>query len=315
MRILVGLDGSPSALTAHGLVCSTPWSLRTQFLFVHAIDTPPPWAAAVPGGGWFQGGSGSRFQEARDALELLADQVRRLGHAVETRTVEGMPAAVLQEAAAEFAADLVIVGNRGRGPAASAFLGSTSAALVDHAPCPVLVARTGQVSRLLVATDGSPSAEAVPAILASWQAFLDLPIAVLNAAPAHATGTELLITPWAVPTAEAGDMAGQTEEMTRHHELVDRMVERLRSLGWRATGSVSVGDPAGRIVSGADEAGCDLIVTGSRGLGDLGRLLTGSVGHDVLLQSRVSVLVMRGNVPAKASHSTTPVRVSDTASV
>ena len=44
------------------------------------------------------------------------------------------------------------------------------------------------------------------------------------------------------------------------------------------------------------DLGADLIITGSRGLGDIRRLLTGSVAHDVLLHANVSVLVMRGVV-------------------
>ena len=44
----------------------------------------------------------------------------------------------------------------------------------------------------------------------------------------------------------------------------------------------------------------DLIVTGSRGLGDLQRMVSGSVAHDVLLHTGASVLVMRGQVHAAA---------------
>jgi nucleotide-binding universal stress UspA family protein len=38
-------------------------------------------------------------------------------------------------------AQLIVVGTRGRGELASTFLGSTSQAMVYHAPCPVLIAR------------------------------------------------------------------------------------------------------------------------------------------------------------------------------
>jgi nucleotide-binding universal stress UspA family protein len=39
-------------------------------------------------------------------------------------------------------------------------------------------------------------------------------------------------------------------------------------------------------------------VTGSRGIGTLRRLVSGSVSHDVLMHARSSVLVVRGGVPA-----------------
>ncbi len=38
-------------------------------------------------------------------------------------------------------ADLLVVGNRGRGNLAAALLGSTSAKVADEAPCPVVVVR------------------------------------------------------------------------------------------------------------------------------------------------------------------------------
>jgi nucleotide-binding universal stress UspA family protein len=46
---------------------------------------------------------------------------------------------VLLEAAQD--ADLLVVGNRGRGNITAALLGSTSAKVADEAPCPVVVVR------------------------------------------------------------------------------------------------------------------------------------------------------------------------------
>jgi nucleotide-binding universal stress UspA family protein len=83
------------------------------------------------------------------------------------------------------------------------------------------------------------------------------------------------------------------------------MVERLEASGGTARPVVRIGDAADEIVAGAREMGCDLIVTGSRGLGDMRRLLSGSVAHDVLLHSHCSVLVMRGHAPAPQKRAVT----------
>jgi nucleotide-binding universal stress UspA family protein len=56
--------------------------------------------------------------------------------------VQGWPAEVLL-AAAE-GADLLVLGNRGRGGFASALLGSVSQNCVHHATCPVLIIRAAK---------------------------------------------------------------------------------------------------------------------------------------------------------------------------
>jgi len=80
---------------------------------------------------------------SRAAGELVAAaQVREvLGEEndVVVNVIEGGPAAVLRAAAED--ADLLVVGNQGRGNLASALLGSTSAEVADSAPCPVVIVR------------------------------------------------------------------------------------------------------------------------------------------------------------------------------
>jgi nucleotide-binding universal stress UspA family protein len=307
MRIVVGLDGSASSMTAHELIANTSWPQGTEFLFVRAYDLGTRWAAAIPGGGWYD--DTSVRTEERDAwgeLDSLADPLRRQGHPVQIRNEEGPAATLLRDAASEFGADLLVVGSRGRGPAASAFLGSVSANLVDHAPCPVLVARQPCVTHVLVATDGSSSASTVPSLLMSWRAFSELPLDVVSVVPARGMGTELMVTPWAVPHLDDVSEQSRSDAIHQHQRYVDDLVEELERAGWKATGHVRTGDAADEILASARERRCDLIVTGSHGLGDLHRLIAGSVAHDVLLRSHCSVLVMRGRVPARVSR-TVPV--------
>ena len=76
------------------------------------------------------------------------------------------------------------------------------------------------------------------------------------------------------------------------HEVHDA-VEFARSRGADAYGSVLVGDPVESIVVLAQEMDVDLIVTGSRGLSRLKRILLGSVSTGILTEARCSVLVVK----------------------
>jgi hypothetical protein len=69
----------------------------------------------------------------------------------------------------------------------------------------------------------------------------------------------------------------------------------LQLAGVTAEAEVRQGDPADQIVRAARTFEADLVVTGSRGLGTLPRLLLGSVARKVLLHADASVLVMRSH--------------------
>lgn len=71
---------------------------------------------------------------------------------------------------------------------------------------------------------------------------------------------------------------------------------RIRGLfpTWSVTAEVCVGSPAWKIIERAEaDDGVDLVVVGSRGFGELKRLLFGSVAHRVITQATCSVRVGR----------------------
>ena len=200
----------------------------------------------------------------------------------------GRVADVLIDKANETFADLIVVGSRGLGPLTSAVLGSVSAHLVDHAPCPVLVARSPTITRMLLATDGSPSSRSIPRILAAWgSAFRGVPVEVFSVAPRDA-----FVTPWST----SGDE--EFSPLTLHEAIAEGVADELMELGFHSAAVSRAGDTTKLIVSEGREWGADLIVTGSRGIGTLHRIVSGSVAHDVLTHARSSVLVVRGGVPA-----------------
>jgi nucleotide-binding universal stress UspA family protein len=293
MRIVMGVDGSDSSLTALELVTSASWPPDSSVRLVGALEMLTDWTSAA-----------STSDVDDDPQRVLFDTVRELseplrlhGLATETVVVRGRAADVILTEADDLSADLIVVGRRGLGVAASALLGSVSATLVDHAASPILVARHPRVTRILVATDGSRSAEAIPAVLEAWGAFRDAPIHVLSVAAPSAPGRQATANSGSRPSGAAALNA--SHEVDLHHLMAGEMAAGLAAAGWRAEALVRRGEAARVIEATAAELGVDLIVTGSRGLSGLRRLLLGSVAHHVLLHSRCSVLVMRGHVPAR----------------
>lgn len=297
MRIVVGIDASDASSIASELVSATTWPRGTSIRLVSAHELGSGRTSPEP--------LPSRSNEDTDAdrqlaalLGALAEPLHRRGFATETVIARGRAADVLLAEADDIGADLIVVGSRGRGAAASALLGSVSATLVDHASCPVLVARVPSITRILVATDGSRSSEAIPSVLAAWHVFLDAPIDVLAVAPPSGRGDSVL-TP-GMPGTERW-APGASHEVSRHRVMAEEMAARLVRAGWHAEGAVRNGEAAQEIVLAAREWSTDLIITGSRGLSGLQRLLVGSVAHHVLTHTTSSVLVMRGHVPARQS--------------
>jgi len=142
--IVVGIDGTEHASAALRWAAEEAALRQATLVAVHAWTfmpvTTPADSGLVPMA-WTE--SMEVLDASRAAAERIAgDQVRAvLGeeHDAVVKVVEGGPATALVEAAAD--ADLLVVGNQGRGNLASALLGSTSAEVADAAPCPVVIVR------------------------------------------------------------------------------------------------------------------------------------------------------------------------------
>lgn len=291
MRILIGIDGSNAADVACEFVERRTWPRGTLATLIGVVEPLIDWTGMAPASARTVPSAAS---ELGLVLEERADSLRRHGLSVETLVESGNAADLLIDRAAESFADLIVVGSRGLGPVARVVLGSVSTHLVGHAGCPVLVVRSPEATRMLLATDGTSSSLGIPRILAAWgTAFRGLPAEVISVAP-----TEGFITPWG---STGDDEAGAgSAELALHEDMAHEVADEMRQLGWQTVAVARAGDPGRQIVSVGVDWGADIIVTGSRGTGTLRRLMDGSVARDVLLHARSSVLVMRGLVPARS---------------
>lgn len=312
MRVMLAFDGSAGAEAARDLVAHLRWPAATAITLVAALERGPdlfgaPDFAVVPRDA--QEAEELVVEDLQSTLRAAAIALRAPDRIVETRVVRGRPASALLHEASAMQPDLIVIGSRGHGPMATVLLGSVSTEVVDHASCPVLVARGPAAHRLIVGVDGSASAQRAIAALTRWPIFAGLPARVVAVAEAPAG--------WAVGVGAAFypawvELRDSTVDARRGQleQVADRACQDLVMAGLRATSELREGDAADELVRAAAEDGADLIVTGSRGLSGLARLALGSVARKVVLHTSASVLVVRE--PRETVRAAGPARASAT---
>lgn len=282
MTVVVGVDGSSSALEAVRWAAREAERRRTDLRLVHVRQPPSVLSAedvcgrelTEQGHGW--------LTAARDAATGAAEVDVHLS----MRT--GQPAWELVTATE--AAQLVVVGARGSGGFRGLLLGSVANALAAHGHCPVVVLRgrtTGAPAPdhgpVVVGADGTPaSAAAVSFALAAAAARCEV-VAV------HAWTYEGLVDAWApVPLTVDWDEIAEAQHRVFDEQLASSRAERpevaVRSVHYR-------GRPADGILEQAENA--RLVVVGAHGrrLAVAGAL--GSTSYTVLHHAWCPVAVVR----------------------
>jgi nucleotide-binding universal stress UspA family protein len=142
-RVVVGLDGSPTAREA------LRWAVELASATDGTVDVIGAWShpanyewtvrttnyglVPVP-----EFPAGEDIEAAvRASLAEAVSEVAAGGVPITQRAVEGNPATVLVDAAAD--ADLLVLGRRGHGRVLDLLLGSVSEHCIQHATCPVVV--------------------------------------------------------------------------------------------------------------------------------------------------------------------------------
>jgi len=151
-RILIATDGSPGAREAveYGVGLA-----RAQGAYVQMLQVMPPtdWTLLDRGSAVRPVPDELRIRRAvglDDAAGLAAKYGVRVGYEV----VAGIPSDEIVAEADRIDADLIVVGSRGRGPVASALLGSVSRAVLRAADRPVLVVRGATLDSEVAAAAG-----------------------------------------------------------------------------------------------------------------------------------------------------------------
>jgi nucleotide-binding universal stress UspA family protein len=271
-RIVVGVDGSP------GSDAALRWAVResqlrtTELDLLHGYLVEVHWAGVV---------NASRDVAERTMAEII-DRNRALLDSVKWSSavvpvLSSSVAHALVHAGDD--ADLIVVGSRGGGGFGSLLLGSTSLRTADHATCPVVVVRgeaepIGPAAPIVVGVDGSRASQRALRWALDEAALRGGAVVVVH-------GYEI-----PDPVIASGILSDEQREhvSTSEHEEAVREVDRTLAqvevpADVRIERIIEPGSAAALVLA---RAGSGLAVVGTRGRGTLGRMLLGSVSHQVL---------------------------------
>lgn len=291
MTILCGVDGSPAARDAASAAALLAGMFDQELVLVHCVERlvavgyPPHgqmldrYAHPGPSDEDSLPGAGKRI------LEAQVEELRLDPHTVQ-RVEIGEPAHVLAEVAETEGAELIVVGTRGRGKVASAFLGSVSSAVVSLSSCPVLVVPSGAaIGRGVVVcgVDDSTAARQAARVARAVAEGLGVEVVLVHAVPTM------------IPPGTSAVPRGPADVAATEHRAAEEFLAALaldEGLGAAAERRVAFGSQADAIRDVADEVNAALVVVGTRRRGALRSALAGSVSLDLKAESSRPVLIV-----------------------
>jgi nucleotide-binding universal stress UspA family protein len=146
-HLLSAIDGSDGGHAAvdEGLALAT--DLGASVTFVCVRKAVPPRL----GRPFYERSLHQDLKVSRSVVEAAMELAAQAGIEADGEILEGDAADEIVSLADNREADLIVVGSRGYGPLAGALLGSVSSAVVQHAQCPVLVAKKTPIRHWQVA--------------------------------------------------------------------------------------------------------------------------------------------------------------------
>jgi nucleotide-binding universal stress UspA family protein len=219
---------------------------------------------------------------------------------VRTRVRIGHPATEIVREAKEGNYDLVIVGEHPNRNQLTRFLvGSTAIRVVEHAPCPVVVAkgRASPTRRILLCDSGAESLSVGPRAGPSVLGRFTAQLAHLLKGIEEVTILHVMSQMSAGPGVEGKPLRANVEELientTPEGMLLEHDIKALERLGIHVRAEVRHGLVVDEILSEAQRGNYNLVVIGAyRGEG-WQRILLDDLAHKIIVQSDRPVLVVR----------------------
>lgn len=276
MRILVATGGSPHSgvalrFSAESLPVSRDSELFTLLTVIRQADERP---------------------RGEEILARASERVRGAVPQVQTRIRIGHPAEEIIREAEEGAYDLVIVGERQHHDLVTRFLlGSTAERVVEHAPCPVIIAKgkIDPVQRILLCDSGVEDGTLLTRFMAQLVELLER--------AEETTILHVMSQITAGPGVRGGQLRASAEELIEEHtpegDLLARDVQLLERLKIHPVPKVRHGLVVDEIVAEAQAGDYQLVVIGAHRGEGWRNILLDDLARQIIVQMDRPVLVVR----------------------
>jgi nucleotide-binding universal stress UspA family protein len=284
-RLLLSTDGSEFSEGAVREAIRLAKRCSSRLSAISVIETNPEYETIAP----------QLLEKTEKAawahLESVKERAKKEGVDCEISIVEGEDSyRYITDEAVKRKSSMIIMGRRGRTGLKRLMMGSTTARVIGHAPCNVLVVpRAAKVDfkSILVATDGSLHAAAAASEAIGIAKKNKSRLTVVAVAAPEA------MTPMDIESVEMQRSLIAEKELTgAERNAKDAKAAALKE-GVAVEAFVLSGKPTDAIIQIAKEKGADLVVLGSHGRTGIEKLLMGSVTERVIVLSACAVLVVK----------------------
>jgi nucleotide-binding universal stress UspA family protein len=284
--VMVGVDGSPSALDAVELAATEAALRGLRLHIVHAFLWPVALVAARPA----SDGAPEPAALLRTHADAIVEEAKK--HAENTapdititsEVADGPPAFVLSERSRHAA--LSVVGDRGIGRFQGMLAGTVATQLATYGSSPVIVVRrpTQQNGPVVVGIDGSAGSRRALEFAAGEASLRGTDLVAV-----HVWRTPVVVGPGSMmPLAYDLELL----EADQHRVLSTALAGfSRRHPGLSVHGELGRGSPGSVLTSWSRRA--QMVVVGDRGHGGFAGLLIGSVSQHLIFHSACPVAVLR----------------------
>lgn len=285
MRVLVTTDGSRYGKWALEWVGHLPLTEAPTVKVLHVVDigslrAPFMLQPAVIGTERYLKEEIVKVQAQAERTKEEAARALKSEGLTGRVVIERGPVAATIVKAAKRGIGLVTVGSRGLDAVDRFMLGSVSTHVIHHVSCSVLVVREAPraIRRVVLAVDGSTASKrAMQFLLRSMR-------------PSTGRASQ---GPIRVTVTHAMPFLNYPEVRQAGKAIVEECSAKLVRAGYVVEQVPTIGNPADNILKTAEVHEADLIVSGAKGRGAVGRFLLGSVSTRLVQHAACSVLVVR----------------------